>query len=61
VLSARRVSEPAAGSAAQDCHQKIETLGGGGVRNSGHTYYPHAIGLGYFGKPGNYFARQVDR
>ena len=26
-----------------------------------HTYDPEAIGLGDFGKPGNYFARQVDR
>lgn len=26
-----------------------------------HTYDPQAIGLGEFGKPGNYFARQVDR
>lgn len=26
-----------------------------------HTYDPAAIGLGDFGKPGNYFARQIDR
>ena len=26
-----------------------------------HSYDPGAIGLGDFGKPGNYFARQVDR
>jgi aminoglycoside phosphotransferase (APT) family kinase protein len=26
-----------------------------------HTYDPEAIGLADFGKPGNYFARQVDR
>jgi len=26
-----------------------------------HSYEPDAIGLGDFGKPGNYFARQVDR
>ncbi|MBV1694502.1 MAG: phosphotransferase family protein [Hyphomicrobiales bacterium] len=26
-----------------------------------HTYDPVAIGLGDFGKPGNYFARQIDR
>jgi aminoglycoside phosphotransferase (APT) family kinase protein len=26
-----------------------------------HMYDPDAIGLGDFGKPGNYFARQVDR
>src|SRR6201995_2114985 len=26
-----------------------------------HSYDPQAIGLGEFGKPGNYFARQVDR
>jgi aminoglycoside phosphotransferase (APT) family kinase protein len=26
-----------------------------------HTYDPETIGLGSFGKPGNYFARQVDR
>jgi aminoglycoside phosphotransferase (APT) family kinase protein len=26
-----------------------------------HSYDPEAIGLGDFGKPGNYFARQVDR
>jgi len=34
---------------------KIETLA------KLHTYDPAAIGLGDFGKPGNYFARQVDR
>src|SRR4030081_535399 len=34
---------------------KIETLA------RLHTYDPQAIGLGDFGKPGNYFARQVDR
>src|ERR1700685_554663 len=34
---------------------KIETLA------KLHTYDPQAIGLGAFGKPGNYFARQVDR
>src|ERR1700744_4883571 len=34
---------------------KIETLA------KLHTYDPQAIGLGEFGKPGNYFARQVDR
>ena len=34
---------------------KIETLA------KLHTYDPEAIGLGDFGKPGNYFARQVDR
>ena len=34
---------------------KIETLA------KLHTYDPQAIGLGDFGKPGNYFARQVDR
>jgi aminoglycoside phosphotransferase (APT) family kinase protein len=26
-----------------------------------HTYDPEAIGLGDYGKPGNYFARQIDR
>jgi aminoglycoside phosphotransferase (APT) family kinase protein len=26
-----------------------------------HSYEPAAIGLGDFGKPGNYFARQIDR
>jgi aminoglycoside phosphotransferase (APT) family kinase protein len=26
-----------------------------------HAYEPNSIGLGDFGKPGNYFARQVDR
>jgi aminoglycoside phosphotransferase (APT) family kinase protein len=26
-----------------------------------HSYDPEAIGLGDFGKPGNYFARQIDR
>ena len=26
-----------------------------------HSYDPAAIGLGDFGKPGNYFARQIDR
>lgn len=26
-----------------------------------HSYEPEAIGLGDFGRPGNYFARQVDR
>src|ERR1700676_1468719 len=26
-----------------------------------HSYQPETIGLGDFGKPGNYFARQVDR
>src|SRR3984957_5795873 len=34
---------------------KIETLA------KLHTYDPQEIGLGDFGKPGNYFARQVDR
>jgi aminoglycoside phosphotransferase (APT) family kinase protein len=34
---------------------KIETLA------RLHTYDPTAIGLADFGKPGNYFARQVDR
>jgi aminoglycoside phosphotransferase (APT) family kinase protein len=34
---------------------KIETLA------KLHVYDPHKIGLGDFGKPGNYFARQVDR
>ncbi len=34
---------------------KIETLAGL------HQYDPEAIGLGDFGKPGNYFARQIDR
>jgi aminoglycoside phosphotransferase (APT) family kinase protein len=34
---------------------KIETLA------RLHMYDPQAIGLGDFGKPGNYFARQVDR
>ena len=34
---------------------KIETLA------KLHTYEPDKIGLGDFGKPGNYFARQVDR
>jgi len=34
---------------------KIETLG------KLHMFDPQAIGLGDFGKPGNYFARQVDR
>jgi aminoglycoside phosphotransferase (APT) family kinase protein len=34
---------------------KIETLA------RLHTYEPDAIGLGDYGKPGNYFARQVDR
>jgi aminoglycoside phosphotransferase (APT) family kinase protein len=34
---------------------KIETLA------KLHSYDPEAIGLGDFGKPGNYFARQVDR
>src|SRR5206468_2883203 len=34
---------------------KIETLA------KLHTYDPQAIGLGDFGKAGNYFARQVDR
>ncbi len=34
---------------------KIETLA------QLHSYDPQAIGLGDFGKPGNYFARQVDR
>ena len=34
---------------------KIETLG------HLHNFDPEAIGLGDFGKPGNYFARQVDR
>ncbi len=34
---------------------KIETLA------KLHMYDPEAIGLGDFGKPGNYFARQVDR
>src|SRR3981081_1295917 len=34
---------------------KIETLA------KLHTYDPQGIGLGDFGKPGNYFARQVDR
>ncbi len=34
---------------------KIETLA------KLHAYDPAAIGLGDFGKPGNYFARQVDR
>jgi aminoglycoside phosphotransferase (APT) family kinase protein len=34
---------------------KIETLA------KLHAYDPPAIGLGDFGKPGNYFARQVDR
>jgi aminoglycoside phosphotransferase (APT) family kinase protein len=34
---------------------KIETLA------RLHLYDPQAIGLGDFGKPGNYFARQVDR
>jgi len=34
---------------------KIETLA------KLHSYDPDAIGLGDFGKPGNYFARQVDR
>jgi aminoglycoside phosphotransferase (APT) family kinase protein len=26
-----------------------------------HSYDPEQIGLGDFGKPGNYFARQIDR
>jgi len=34
---------------------KIETLA------KLHSYEPAEIGLGEFGKPGNYFARQVDR
>lgn len=34
---------------------KIETLA------KLHSYDPQKIGLGDFGKPGNYFARQVDR
>ena len=34
---------------------KIETLA------RLHSYDPEAIGLGDFGKPGNYFGRQVDR
>src|SRR6476646_2827646 len=34
---------------------KIETLA------KLHTFDPEKIGLGDFGKPGNYFARQVDR
>ena len=34
---------------------KIETLA------KLHTYDPDKIGLGDYGKPGNYFARQVDR
>jgi aminoglycoside phosphotransferase (APT) family kinase protein len=34
---------------------KIETLA------KLHTFDPNAIGLSDFGKPGNYFARQVDR
>jgi aminoglycoside phosphotransferase (APT) family kinase protein len=34
---------------------KIETLA------KLHSYDPQTIGLGDFGKPGNYFARQVDR
>jgi aminoglycoside phosphotransferase (APT) family kinase protein len=34
---------------------KIETLA------QLHSYDPEKIGLGDFGKPGNYFARQVDR
>ena len=34
---------------------KIETLA------KLHTFDPNAIGLGDFGKPGNHFARQVDR
>ncbi|HEY0329674.1 MAG TPA: phosphotransferase family protein [Rhodopseudomonas sp.] len=34
---------------------KIETLA------KLHSYDPETIGLGDFGKPGNYFARQVDR
>jgi len=34
---------------------KIETLA------KLHSYDPEAIGLGDYGKPGNYFARQVDR
>ena len=34
---------------------KIETLA------KLHSYDPEKIGLGDFGKPGNYFARQVDR
>src|SRR5437588_5230102 len=34
---------------------KIETLA------QLHRYDPQAIGLGDFGKPGNYFARQIDR
>jgi aminoglycoside phosphotransferase (APT) family kinase protein len=34
---------------------KIETLA------KLHSYEPEVIGLGDFGKPGNYFARQVDR
>ena len=34
---------------------KIETLA------QLHQYDPQAIGLGDFGKPGNYFARQIDR
>jgi aminoglycoside phosphotransferase (APT) family kinase protein len=36
-------------------HAKIETLA------RLHSYDPQAIGLGDFGKPGNYFGRQVDR
>ncbi|HEY8384337.1 MAG TPA: phosphotransferase family protein [Microvirga sp.] len=34
---------------------KIETLA------RLHSYDPEAIGLGDYGKPGNYFARQIDR
>lgn len=34
---------------------KIETLA------NLHVFNPEAIGLGEFGKPGNYFARQIDR
>ena len=48
-------AEPAARGAARDLQGKIETLA------KLHTYDPQAIGLGEFGKPGNYFARQVDR
>jgi len=45
----------AAGDRRKIFASKIETLA------KLHMYDPAAIGLGEFGKPGNYFARQVDR
>ena len=49
-------AEPDAGRPPQDLHQQDRDAG-----QTAQSSIREAIGLGDFGKPGNYFARQVDR